>query len=1242
MSDNTFSIFQWNCRTISSNISYLKQYVSTEQHHILALQSLNVNRFKLPKLDGYFFPPILQYSKNDRKISTCIYIRDDLEYSSCKSPIHKELENIFSSVVKIKVNSQINVNILSVYYPIGPDETNSEWLRSIDMNESWFILGDFNVHSYLWDKGCQNNSNNRFVENVLDSGCVILNDGRITRIPDTATHQPSAIDLSLVSPNLAVNCNWEVGNDSLGSDHLPIIITLNEKIDVQVENDKVPKYCYDRADWNQFQLHLNACDESFMNTNNINEMYSNFTNSIHLAANKSIPIMRCSHKTKHHGNIWWSQQCEDAVNLKKNTYKYWIKHRTDAAFQDMKKAKLDCNRIIALAKKVCFENFCKNEVSGSNDSKKVWKKVNEMKNGFKLPQCQIKVLNQEFPTPVEKAEELAKIFAKASNNSSLSTEDLEKRICDENSNEYKDPEPNNLLFVNSEISLAEVKDAINSLGNKKAAVGSDGISYILLKHLPEQWIINFHVIINKCWKEDILPDSWKTSIIIPLLKSGKNRSDPTSYRPIALTSHSGKTMEKIILNRLTYFCEKNNIIPTNQAGFRKGRCTIDHLVKLSTQVKKQFARRKSTLATFFDVRKAYDRVWHSRLLFKLKNIGLSGHMYGYIKSFLDDRKIMTKVGNSYSTTYNTNMGIPQGSIISPLLFNILLFDLPKNVSNKVNIVQYADDIAMWINVSLKRKTSLYEIKHIQKVYQNELNNINMYMKTNGLELAEDKTNMILFNNGFGPKRFPTFYIGAKELQYVSEIKFLGVYFTSKLQWKKHINYLLQKATKSFNLLKIISFNKWGQDTKNLIHLACSLVRSKLTYGQEIYFSAPKSHLNKLQSLDSRAIKFALGIPVHTKTTEAYKAAGILPLDEYRKLSCAKYMVRASAVDNLTEPELHVRSDLHFPKRAQKVKILQTIATYTFDLFETSEINPYAVSPKLIYTPTPMWELRHAGFDIDYTDLKKNEHENILAAIAREHIQDQYYHSLKVYTDGSVLETGETGAGYVIPDLKIQNSFSLGKGYSVFTAELVAIIMVLNCIVNIQKDIFSVLLCVDSKSVLQSLSSSNSKERNELTFEIKHIINTLISRGTLVNFCWVPSHCGILFNDWADKLAKQGAHNINSINITIPLSIKEMYTILEAKVKIKFPFNLLYKATANTTRVVACLAHRLALNSWRTKYCKDIYCICHEILTINHIISDCNAMKDFIPVNLQRINNVETTFWVNLAHCLIHSPVGQFL
>ena len=230
-----FKVLQLNCRSIKTNFLQLDQFVAENQFSVLALQSLNVESDKLPKIDSYYYPPVHDF--NSAKIQTAIYVRCNLKYHILNpSPITKE-DDIFHVSISVKLNNNTNINIISVYLPKGPIDDNSDWLKSSAFsNGKWLVLGDFNAHSPLWDSQCKLVSNNRFMENVIDSHLSILNDGSLTRVPDISHHKPSAIDLSFASPNLYLVTNWRVDDNNIGSDHMPIIINIREKIDYEEDD----------------------------------------------------------------------------------------------------------------------------------------------------------------------------------------------------------------------------------------------------------------------------------------------------------------------------------------------------------------------------------------------------------------------------------------------------------------------------------------------------------------------------------------------------------------------------------------------------------------------------------------------------------------------------------------------------------------------------------------------------------------------------------------------------------------------------------------------------------------------------------------------------------------------------------------------------------------------------------------------------------------------------------------------
>ena len=304
-----------------------------------------------------------------------IYDRSDIVYTiPISSPVTNTLEEIYATTAMVKINEQTTLNVISVYFQNGPKSDNTDWIKDIALsNKSYVIVEDFNAHAPFWENGCTSVTCNRLVEDIVDSSLCLLNDGRITRIPDVSTQKATAIDLSLVTPDLAVNCTWYSEEDCLGSDHLPIIIELNENIkdDEPEDEDKIPKYKYKHADWEAYQAFLISSDINSIINEDINMYYSNFTKTILLAAEQSIPRIKHKKIREQSGNPWWNKFCKQAVFPKREKFKKWLKNKTEENSVSMKSAKIQCNRVIAKAKKSYWTELCKREVL---ELCKVWKK----------------------------------------------------------------------------------------------------------------------------------------------------------------------------------------------------------------------------------------------------------------------------------------------------------------------------------------------------------------------------------------------------------------------------------------------------------------------------------------------------------------------------------------------------------------------------------------------------------------------------------------------------------------------------------------------------------------------------------------------------------------------------------------------------------------------------------------------------------------------------------------------------
>ena len=258
-----------------------------------------------------------------------------------------------------------------------------------------------------------------------------------------------------------------------------------------------------------------------------------------------------------------------------------------------------------------------------------------------------------------------------------------------------------------------------------------------------------------------------------------------------------------------------------------------------------------------------------------------------------------------------------------------------------------------------------------------------------------------------------------------------------------------------------------------------------------------------------------------------------------------------------------------------------------------------------------------------------------------------------------MEDGSAGSAFVIPSLKTEKSYHLGKGHSIFAAELVAILMALYYVIQLPVTVFNILFCVDSQSVLQSLQIYENRQREDLLFEIKLMIHCLLTKGTNVEFYWIPSHSGFLYNDQADRAAKRGARNSsNSLKLLCPLSYKEICNRIGRDYKERCHVNSKCRSLNLTdfsyvTRPVYGLVCRLLSDSLRTKYCSQVKCICSEDISIHHILLGCDLIRPFLPEDIisrcdmcgdvfEFLQSLPVVSLVELAKSLLCSPISRFL
>ena len=637
----------------------------------------------------------------------------------------------------------------------------------------------------------------------------------------------------------------------------------------------------------------------------------------------------------------------------------------------------------------------------------------------------LKVNGQKYVTKKEKADAIAEVIRQSSSNENYgdkfqerkkkyeeekNRQDTEKKMSD------KHPELNE-IFQFHEL------DASIRHGKKNKSPGEDRIHYEMLQHLPKCSKKILLKMYNDVWTEGTLPSAWKHSIILPFLKPKKDASNPGSYRPIALTSTLCKVMESMITNRLQWHMEKYNLFNPYQAGFRKGRCTVDHIMRLQNDVQAALNHGNFAVGIFLDFSKAFDMMWKGGVMEKLTRMEIGGRIFNWIDDFLSERTFQVRVGDQLSDILQLDNGTPQGSRLSPLLFLIQINDFPEpEIGTKQAI--YADDSSIW-------RTGK-NLKIIMKRLQIDLNKIEKWWDEWGFTLSTEKTIGVIFSHHHKQPEIPALRLCGKEIKIEDQVKFLGVIFDRKLNWKAHINYIVDRCKKVLNMMRSLTGQKWGADKRSLLMIYRALIRSKIDYACQAYDTASDTAKNELDKLQAAALRIACGAMKSTAIAALQVECGEMPLELRRQNFSLKYAAKITSAENHPTAEILTETWQQQYMRENQKSFLKSTRPYL------EQITAGRVKTRI--SKVPPWHLTPPEVDTSTHDLFKKKETSDLAmrAMTRENILETKDDALQIYTDGSRDERGRVGAAFYVPQRHHKEGFRLTDHVATYTAELIAI------------------------------------------------------------------------------------------------------------------------------------------------------------------------------------------------------------
>ena len=427
-----------------------------------------------------------------------------------------------------------------------------------------------------------------------------------------------------------------------------------------------------------------------------------------------------------------------------------------------------------------------------------------------------------------------------------------------------------------QLTVSDVEQSIMKLKNKKSC-GADGILSTTVKRSPKFFSKILTPLINLSLRQGKFPEVLKEAIIVPVYKSGK-KDDVKNYRPISILSTISKILEICVKEKLMNYLEHIKFFAPNQFGFLKSKSTDTALFKHITDITESIEQNQATLGIYLDLAKAFDTINHTKLITKLKNIGIRDQFLSWLTTYLKFRKHRVKINNVCSNQLTTEYGVPQGSVLGPLLFVIYMNDL-YSLPLKAEIITFADDTSLLYSGQTK-DTVQTDFDHDQQI-------LLPWFKNNQLHLNADKCKCMVFAYKT-PEWANTIQLKTDkgEFERVKEIKYLGLVIDEKLTWKKHSLYMQSKLRKQNYLFYHLKsyFNSW-----HLQKLYTSLYESVFSYG--IIHWGASAHIKPIKVLQNKVCRTILSLNRRTSEEEIYPKMNKMKLEQLHRYRLMMFLFK---------------------------------------------------------------------------------------------------------------------------------------------------------------------------------------------------------------------------------------------------------------------------------------------------------------------------------------------------------------
>ncbi len=428
-----------------------------------------------------------------------------------------------------------------------------------------------------------------------------------------------------------------------------------------------------------------------------------------------------------------------------------------------------------------------------------------------------------------------------------------------------------------DITLTDVRDQLSTL-NPSKSYGPDGVGPRLLKELKQVVAPPLLHLFKESMRQRKVPGTWKQANVVPLYKKG-DKSDPNNYRPVSLLNTTSKLMEKVVFKYLFNFFRDNFLLSLWQSGFMPGCSTICQLTEIYHKWCKAVSDGKEVRVVFLDISRAFDRVWHSGLIHKLRTAGVRGELLIWLQDYLRGRQQRVCINGQYSQWADILAGVPQGSVLGPLLFLVFINDLT-HIIRHTQIRLFADDTCLFITVDNRDLA--------KECVNDDLEAINKWSNDWLVTFSVPKTKAMIISKKLDRHLHTPVSLNNTLVDDVSSHKHLGLFLSNNLSWISHIDEIYLKAMKRLDTIHCFKFKL---DRASLERFYLSYVLPILEYGDIVWSGAYDRELSKLDQIHVRAMRIITGATERSHIAPLYEDLGWHRLSTRRKIHRLKWFYK---------------------------------------------------------------------------------------------------------------------------------------------------------------------------------------------------------------------------------------------------------------------------------------------------------------------------------------------------------------